>query len=520
MTLTTSLTGNENFTKMEMLSADKVNHDQVRTAFWYRLYQLTGIWHGGNGHADGWAWMSITIAQLYATLAPWSILAFRSHYHFFLAIENVLGPLFARILMMNQIQANSLHDRILSNMRDDKELMRAMLPVINTTTINCPDASSSALSPSITIISPSGSPQHSNESGVLFLLSPLDEYKSPVPQELLTWNDACFGLDDVEPSRNIITLRLDDCGVYTSPGGFNAVVIGNQDTDADTALELAMEITEEIAVLSNAPGPIPTDMPLLFTRLNQNSLEDLQSWLRTSYDWTEDISNLLAPDLTAEVLAGKLLNVGPPAYTSKEARSDDAETHTHGSSLTVETAARGRRRLAPRSDISIVVYPNDELPSYEVATTPSPASVHFRTSPVYIPASKTNRKSRLITAPKTKPPSRPLPPLPIAQNLCISGSVEELDIGMASYETWNGGRKPTVRISIGNLLSPSPRSPVGPLTATLQSMLSPLPPKRSILSPWLEAVRIDGLEPMQSPWVADHPDAGPTALFPQSPMVF
>lgn len=104
-----------------------------------------------------------------------------------------------------------------------------------------------------------------------------------------------------------------------------------------------------------------------------------------------------------------------------------------------------------------------------------------------------------------------------------------LDIGMAPYESWTGNRSRKASVIYGLLglgllgspLSPSLQSPRSAVTLT-SSSLDPRAPSSAytpIFSPWLKALRIPGIEPLQSPWVPNAPHRSSDGLwaFPQSP---
>jgi len=535
------------------MSMEKVAHDQLRTALWYRMYQLTGIWHGVKIAQSAEPYMRLKISQLYTALAPWSIIAFRYQYPFFTALETILGALFTGVLVMNQLQAHSIQDLLYSVLYSRTSELALRSPAH--TGMIALDAHSDTRS---THTFPSSLRASQLPCDASLISTPEDaisqDLDSSARQKLLSFNDVCFNMEDPGVGHSM-TLQLEDCGVYSSPGGFNSG--GAVNLLSNDALEFAMDITEQIALLSDAPGPIPTDMPLLFVRLTQQTLSDLHSWLQTCYDWDEDISRLLAPNLSAEVLAWDIKGyptrveslAGSPLLPVSDAQDRllvnavrefnapvlvDALIDIRKSVPVREVGdthagSKPRRRLEPRTTLSITIYPNDELSSIEIIALPE-ASARLRRSRlapktdisiVVVPDQNFASIEVISTPVVTAPPPPPLVE-PATPSKYLKGEIE-LDIGMASYQTWNGGKKTSILaglLSLGALLSPLPRSPFGPLAAGLMDVRSPPPPKASILSPWLDVVHFHGLEPVQSPWVADHTEVGAFPDFPESPFVF
>ncbi|TCD69607.1 hypothetical protein EIP91_007030 [Steccherinum ochraceum] len=524
--------------------ADQLIFEQLRTSLWYRIYEMTGVWWGFYNEQDVEAWLSLKVSQLHMVLAPWSVLAFPSRLHFFVVMAHVLEDRFTRALVMNQLRENSLQDLLNFTIYSPSSIL-SLLPSAHTSLISSSvvDAQRSITPVYERSVSfaqlPVFSEDHDIRSPGLF--SPAEDHVfRPCPStaslELLSWNDACF--EDDEQRGHAITLCLEHCGVYTSPGGFNS---GTASLPGDDALELAMVIAEQIALLSGAFGPIPTDMPLLFSPLDQGSLSDLHSWLQTSYDWPADLTRLLASNVSAEDLAwevmghrrqitslsddshpiGHLQSPGHPASAHALTMEALPEAHIH-------PVPKTRSQLTRKTDLSIIVYPKDELSSIEVTTSPE-VPIRARRSRL-IPKAPLSivvhpkadiPPVELVNSPEISPVRVPTLALPTTPSKYLKGEVE-LDIGMASYSSWNGGRKASILaglLAVGSLLSPSPRSPFFPRSAGLD-VRSPPQARRSILSPWLDVVHIHGLEEPQSPWIADHSEANTAALFPESPFSF
>jgi len=232
----------------------------------------------------------------------------------------------------------------------------------------------------------------------------------------------------------------------------------------DTVQQVAMMISEEIARLSRAHAPVPLDLPLAQAGLSQSALASLHSWLQTFYDFKGDIQLLLANDLSAETLAQLIAN------------------GTAGSD-----GGKRKRRLRPKHTLSVDIKKGNELGHPEVIPTQSP-------SPVQI--------------------TRPSKSASNAGRVIVPEEIEELDIGMASYESWCGKKTGMVAglLALAMLGSPTSHLVGGDIArpnlsinphAPLLDVLSPLPGSRSLLSPWLDVVHFEGLEPIQSPWVAD-----------------
>jgi len=236
----------------------------------------------------------------------------------------------------------------------------------------------------------------------------------------------------------------------------------------DDFQQLAMTISEEIARLSNSHAPIPIDLPLVQAGLSKSALSSLRSWLQSFYDYNGDIQSLSNHDVSAETLAHTL--------TSAHRVNGDA--------------GKRRRRLRPRNNLSVDIKKGNELDHPAVVPTQSPSPV--------VP-----RERRQVPAPG---------------RIIVPDELEDVDIGMASYESWCGKKTGMVAglLALAMLGSPTthvtrdaynglerPNLFINP-QAPLLDVLSPFPQSRSLLSPWLDVVHFEGLEPIQSPWVADH----------------
>ncbi|KAK7689372.1 hypothetical protein QCA50_007164 [Cerrena zonata] len=242
-------------------------------------------------------------------------------------------------------------------------------------------------------------------------------------------------------------------------------------------LEIAMCISEEIARLSNAPSPIPTNMPILFADLDDSAVRCLNSWLITRYNWKDDISTLTSPNVSSETLACDITNV-PSTIRVKE------------------PVPPPQRRRRPRRNLSVTV-PKPEI----VSLVPTASSV--------------------ISAQKFPAPAYQTPSVPMSKN----GDDIVLNLGMASYESWTGKKSGiivglmTLGALFGSPISNSfgqmrhQRTPFDRSTHAFLDIRSPPVEHTSILSPWLDVLHFHGHEPVQSPWIADQAQSD----FPLSP---
>ncbi|EMD36217.1 hypothetical protein CERSUDRAFT_115161 [Gelatoporia subvermispora B] len=85
--------------------------------------------------------------------------------------------------------------------------------------------------------------------------------------------------------------------------------------------EVASAIAEEVARLSNAPGAVPIDVPLMLAGLNSITVVQLNFWLQTRYDWDDDMVRLFEDDATAEAIARDI--VGEAAESASASDSDE-----------------------------------------------------------------------------------------------------------------------------------------------------------------------------------------------------
>ena len=140
-------------------------------------------------------------------------------------------------------------------------------------------------------------------------------------------------------------------------------------------------------------------------------------------------------------------------FRSPEALPDGTPEPSYAGAITHGTKIRRRsRRLAPKMSLSIVIYPNDELPFIEIVTSPEirlplPRR-RIRLEPKSDLSIAVHADSALASIEVTTSPeiaqapavSRRADASPSTPSKYLNGEVE-LDIGMASYATWNGGKK-------------------------------------------------------------------------------
>lgn len=166
---------------------------------------------------------------------------------------------------------------------------------------------------------------------------------------------------------------------------------------------MAMCISEEIARLSDAASPIATDMPLLFTNLDDTAVQRLNSWLVTRYNWKDDVSTLSNPHVSPETLACDISNV-PSTIRVREP---------------VHPSQRRRATRRPRRNLSVTV-PKSEI----VTSVPTVSSV--------------------TSAQKFPTPAYQTPSVPMSKN----GDDVALSLGMASYDSWTGKKSGYVKLYV------------------------------------------------------------------------
>ena len=151
-----------------------------------------------------------------------------------------------------------------------------------------------------------------------------------------------------------------------------------------------MCISEEIARLSNAPSPIPTDMPLLFTERDKLARRRWGQWLVTRYQWKDDISTLSNPHVSPETLACDISNI-PSTIRVKEP----------------VPPSQPRRR--PRRNLSVTVPKQDIVTLVPTASSVTSAE-KFTTPPYHTPSVPMSRGDDDVV----------------------------FNLGMASYDSWTG----------------------------------------------------------------------------------
>ena len=68
-----------------------------------------------------------------------------------------------------------------------------------------------------------------------------------------------------------------------------------------------MEVAEEAARICDSPGPLPTDVPLVYSGINARTVEKFKTWLLVRYNYQGDSDRLMNEVTTAEVLALDIL---------------------------------------------------------------------------------------------------------------------------------------------------------------------------------------------------------------------
>ncbi|KAI0360625.1 hypothetical protein OH77DRAFT_703924 [Trametes cingulata] len=237
--------------------------------------------------------------------------------------------------------------------------------------------------------------------------------------------------------------------------------------------ELAMTIAEEIAELSRSPQPIGIDVPLVHSGLDPKSLSKLQTWLKSAHDYEVSMSRLLEEDVTSEVLAADI----QASPRTRQRRALPKPKQAGSGSF----AMSRRARLPPRA----------------------PKSVDVTTEPEEVPITSAAVKQYQITS----------------------------DIGMAPYESW-ANKKTGLMYGllalglVGSPMSPSFRglkSPAVQSPLNAGARLRPIPPhedpravlptRTPLFASFLDSVHMPGVEPIQSPWVADRQFASLDGMF-------
>ncbi|KAL1943963.1 hypothetical protein VTO73DRAFT_3781 [Trametes versicolor] len=238
--------------------------------------------------------------------------------------------------------------------------------------------------------------------------------------------------------------------------------------------ELAMTIAEEIASLTRSPQPIGVDVPLMHSGLDPKSLSKLQSWLKSAHDYDVSVSRLLESDMTAEVLAADI--EASPRTRRRRALPKPPRQAGSGS-----FAMSRRARRAPNA----------------------PMCVDVTTEPEEVPVMSAAVKQYQITA----------------------------DIGMAPYDSW-ANKKTGLMYGllalglVGSPMSPSYhgiKSPAIKSPLAMGTRLRPIPPQEDpravmptrtpLFASFMDSVHMPGVEPIQSPWVADKQFASLDGMF-------
>ncbi|KAI0070737.1 hypothetical protein K474DRAFT_1669733 [Panus rudis PR-1116 ss-1] len=301
-----------------------------------------------------------------------------------------------------------------------------------------------------------------------------------------------FASSGVEDSARIAFTPMIDAAHYHAAST-------SKDRPNDEMLELAMSISEEAARLTNAATPIPTDAPL-----PSNVVEPLSSWLRTRYDWEGDASLLYQEDVSADRLARTVVRKRQREYLRVPANTPVSEHCADGSPVTNVSLERRanfsstkyKRRSNRKLDLHVSIPHDSPVKPVVVTASSSPAS------------------------PSGYPRQVPLS-APITASTYLKGEVD-LNIGMAPYESWRGKRGSLFAglIALGALVGSPTTHPTRLHSMGLHARVpiadvrSPSPMHTALFSPWLDVLHLNGVEPVQSPWVAD---TIPESRFPHTP---
>ena len=79
-------------------------------------------------------------------------------------------------------------------------------------------------------------------------------------------------------------------------------------------LEIAMEVAEETARICNSPGPVQTDVPLVYSGLSPRTADELKMWLMVRFNYRSQAHALMDESVTPEILAHDIL--GPDPFSS------------------------------------------------------------------------------------------------------------------------------------------------------------------------------------------------------------
>ncbi|KAI0635223.1 hypothetical protein C8Q77DRAFT_690418 [Trametes polyzona] len=262
--------------------------------------------------------------------------------------------------------------------------------------------------------------------------------------------------DNAHPARPSLSVRCP-----STPPGKAAIT------------ELAMTIAEEIARLSRSPQPIGVDVPLVHSGLDPKSLTKLQSWIKSAHDYEVSMSRLLENDMTAEALAADI----EASPRTRQRRALPKPKQAGSGSF----AQSRRARLPPRAPICVDV--------------------------------------------TTEAEEVPIPTAAVKQYQIAA------DIGMAPYDSWANKKTglmygllalglvtSPMSPSFRNMKSPAAQSPLGagtrlrPIPAQ-EDPRAVMPTRTPLFASFLDSVHMPGVEPIQSPWVADRQFASLDGMF-------
>lgn len=205
-----------------------------------------------------------------------------------------------------------------------------------------------------------------------------------------------------------------------------------------------MSIAERVAILSKSYRPVPIDMPLDIPHLDEDAINHLYTWLRTSYDWEGTMDRLFEQDVTPETLAYEIVDAwdcvaypGLQGYTWAVEDSNEVNPIQEvdlGDGIWDERDGVMRSPEDPQQQIpTICVSPVvEDTPSSlgEPVRNKRTRRTHKDLPNLHLSPNETRKDFLRV-------PSSPTllfsPPPAYA-----STTTDDLNIGMAPYEVWSG----------------------------------------------------------------------------------
>ena len=137
---------------------------------------------------------------------------------------------------------------------------------------------------------------------------------------------------------------VEDSTVTPSEADSDSTRVEEVSDDDPEVSTIAKAIAREIGKLGKATKTVPTDVPLMLAGLNSITVIQLHFWLRSEYDYEEDMSRLFEEDVTAEVVARDIR--GAPTKTKTIPVPAPAESEPVEEAPAAKTR-RTMRRPAP-----------------------------------------------------------------------------------------------------------------------------------------------------------------------------